>query len=150
MRDIAQAIRTLIDDTAARLIAIRPESVSTRATPTSWSKQEILGHLIDSATNNHQRFVRAAGNPTAITAHVYDQNAWVRVQQHNSQQWPALIELWSAYNRHLCHVIEQIPAEALAARCDIGAAELVSLEWVISDYLRHLRHHVGELLDETG
>jgi hypothetical protein len=31
-----------------------------RPAPERWTKKEVVGHLIDSASNNHQRFVRAS------------------------------------------------------------------------------------------
>lgn len=146
MKDVAGDIRGVVAEVAAVLSHMQPGEVSAKAQPDAWSKQEILGHMINSAANNHQRFVRAACNPTVVTSHVYSQADWVRVQQYNELEWDALVALWSAYNNHLSRVIEHLPAGVLSAPCDIGKEAPVSLEFVIRDYLRHLRHHVGELL----
>jgi hypothetical protein len=145
VKDIAREIRSIVDQASDRLVHMKPEEVSLKETPDDWSKKEILGHLIDSASNNHQRFVRACCN-VAANFPTYNQNDWVRIQQYNESDWEALVELWSAYNRHLCDLIERIPNDAKSSPCNIGKEEPVTLEFVVKDYLRHLRHHMNEIL----
>ncbi len=149
LKDIADGIRHTVDQALDQLALMKPDQVSSKETPDSWSKKEILGHLIDSAANNHQRFVRACGN-VAATLPTYKQEDWVQVQQYNESDWGALVELWSAYNRHLSDVIERIPQDALASHCNIGKENPVTLEFVVKDYLRHLRHHLHTILDNQG
>ena len=145
MKDLAQQIRDTVDQATARLARLEPGAVSAKQAPDEWSQKEILGHLIDSAANNHQRFVRACYNAAADFP-AYSQTDWVRIQQYNESDWGTLVELWSAYNRHLSHVVERIPPEALSSPCNIGRQDPVTLEFVVKDYLRHLRHHANELL----
>ena len=128
---------------------MKSDEVSLRRHPDGWSKKEILGHLIDSAANNHQRFVRASYHAAALFP-TYDQNAWVRIQQYNESEWEVLVKLWSAYNRHLSDVIERIAEEALSSPCNVGKEEPVTLEFVVKDYLRHLRHHVNQILEQEA
>lgn len=144
--DITTAIRLLVNDVSVVLSQIPPSVAAAKPDPSAWSKQEILGHLIDSVTNNHQRIVRAATNPGTVTYHMYNQEDWVRIQDYNACDWDNLIQFWSAYNHHLCTVIDHLPEAVLSAPCDIGKAEPVTLEFIIRDYLRHLRHHVTELI----
>ncbi len=148
MEHIAQEIRTIVNETSDLLSRMGPDEVSYREGPNKWSKKEVLGHLIDSAANNHQRFVRASYN-AAVAFPQYSQNDWVRIQQYHESEWLELVALWSAYNRHLSHVIERIPEEALSTPCNIGREEPVQLEFVIKDYLRHLRHHLSKILEKT-
>ena len=147
MKDIAHEIRITVDEASSLLSRMTPNQVSSKGNPDNWSKKEILGHLIDSAANNHQRFVRAACN-TAATFPPYDQNDWVRIQRYNESAWVGLVVLWSAYNRHLSDVIARIPDDALSAPCNIGKEEPVTLEFVIRDYLRHVRHHLNSILEK--
>jgi hypothetical protein len=149
VRDIARGIKELVDQTSPLLLRMEPTEVSSKASADSWSKKEILGHLIDSATNNHQRFVRAVCN-TAVNFPVYSQDDWVRVQRYQESQWETLVELWSAYNRHLSDVIQRIPEDAMSSPCNIGKEEPVTLEFVVRDYLRHLRHHMATLLKKEA
>jgi hypothetical protein len=145
MKNIAREIKITIDKVSGLLARMHPDDVSSKVNPDKWSKKEILGHLIDSAANNHQRFVRASYN-AAATFPEYNQNDWVRIQRYQESEWSTLVALWSAYNRHLSDVIERIPEGALFAPCNIGREQPVPLEFVIRDYLRHMRHHIGQLL----
>jgi len=141
---IAQRLRTAVNRAQAHLVKMDPDQVARKETPTGWSKKEILGHLIDSAANNHQRFVRACHDGAADFP-TYDQNQWVQTQHHNEANWHALIELWAAYNRHLSHVIEHLPQKAMDTSCNIGKEMSVTLEFMVEDYVRHLRHHLKRL-----
>jgi hypothetical protein len=146
MEDIAYEIRNIVDKALSALIQMQSEATASKNHPDRWSQKEILGHLIDSAANNHQRFVRASYNAAAEFP-LYNQNEWVRIQRYNESQWPELVELWAAYNRHLSNIIERILKEALDAPCNIGKDSPVTLEFVAKDYVRHLRHHLDQLLN---
>lgn len=109
-----------------------------------WSKKEILGHLIDSAMNNHQRFVHAQVS-AEIKLASYDQAVWVRVQDYQSEPWLSLVRLWCSYNRHLLHVLNSLPSQSLKSRCFIGDDLPVTLESLIRDYVRHVKHHLTQI-----
>ena len=149
MKKIANEIRSIVDRNSSRLALMDPEEVSRKDTPDNWSKKEILGHLIDSAANNHQRFVRAC-HGVAAGFPAYSQNDWVRIQNYNASSWKSLVELWSAYNRHLSHVIECIPKAATLSLCNIGKEDPVTLEFVVKDYLLHLQHHLKDILTKKA
>jgi hypothetical protein len=117
-----------------------------------WSKKEIIGHLIDSAANNHQRFVRAQFTSDLIFTG-YAQDDWVRVQNYQDANWSSLLELWKAYNLMLIHVLEHIPDEQLDKPRkhhnlqqfgfrEAVAGEPISLGYVVSDYFAHMQHHL--------
>jgi hypothetical protein len=146
MKDIARQIRTLISAVEPKLSRMNTDDLELKPAPREWSKKEILGHLIDSAANNHQRFVRAVYQGAAKFP-TYDQEQWVRIQNYNETPWPLLVALWAAYNKHLCHVIDSIPRDAESSPCNIGKADPVSLGFVVSDYLRHLRLHLKDILE---
>ena len=124
--------------------------VATRkARPDAWSIKKIVGHLTDSAANNHQRFVRAP-QAAALSLAGYDQNAWVQLQDHQGRPWPELVEFWRLYNRLLAHVIRRIPETALDVTCRIGAGDAVTLRFLIEDYLVHLRHHLQQIRERRA
>lgn len=145
MKDIARQIRSLISTAEPQLSRMNHDEMRFKPDPHKWSKKEILGHLIDSAANNHQRFVRAV-NKVAGQFPTYDQDEWVRIQRYNEMSWSFLISFWSAYNSHLCHIIECIPEDAESSPCNIGKEEPVTLEFVVKDYLRHLQHHLKDMI----
>ena len=146
MKDIAQQLRSIISTVEPQLSRMNHDEVGSKPAPQEWSKKEILGHLIDSAANNHQRFVRAV-NKVAAQFPTYDQDEWVRLQRYNEAPWSSLVTLWSAYNNHLSHVIECIPGDAESSPCNIGKENPAPLDFVIRDYLRHLRHHLEDILE---
>ena len=144
MVELAVALRAEVDRAAASLATLGEADASRVRGERKWVPKEILGHLIDSASNNHQRFVRAQlANP--FSGPGYDQDVWVSLHRYRERPWAELLDLWVALNRHLATVIEGVPAEKLQTMCRIGDAEAASLEWWMSDYLRHLRHHLGQI-----
>ena len=147
MEDIARQLRSIIETVEPQLYQMKAQDPGNKPDPEEWSKKEILGHLIDSAANNHQRFVRAMYS-AADRFPVYDQVEWVRSQRHNERSWDSLITLWAAYNTHLAHIIERIPEETRLSPCNIGQEEPVTLEFVVKDYLHHLQHHLMDILDQ--
>ena len=148
MKEIAQQIRTAVKDAKIQFLVIDQEIASIKPAPDKWSKKEILGHLIDSAANNPQRFVRAVYNE-ADNFPTYKQNEWVRIQQYNDSSWKSLIELWAAYNNHLSDLLERIPVSSKSAPCNLGKSEPASLEWVVKDYLRHMNHHINKIIEKV-
>ena len=146
MKEAMQRLRAILESTPPRLEAIGELGSETRASAGKWSKKEILGHLIDSASNNHQRFVRAQLE-TVISLPGYVQNLWVGTQGYQNENWSDLARLWRCYNLHLLHLISRIPPGKLTHTCVIGGAEPVTLEFLVRDYVRHLEHHLSQILD---
>jgi hypothetical protein len=146
MKTASELICEIISTAKPRLMEVPPDSACQKAGLDSWSKQEILGHLIDSALNNHQRFVRGAMD-AAENFPPYDQNRWVEIQGYNERDWGNLIEFWVQCNDHLCQVLDRLPEKALNNHCIIGKDNPVTLGFVIEDYLRHLKLHLGQILE---
>jgi hypothetical protein len=116
-----------------------------RPSPERWSKKEVIGHLIDSASNNHQRFVR--GQIAAKQEFPgYEQRQWVGIQNYQAARWHALIDLWQAYNTHLLHVATCMSEEGQRATCRVGSGAEVTLAGLFVDYVDHLRHHLRKML----
>jgi hypothetical protein len=147
---VAEELLRVVEASAERLRAVGEAEAAASPAEGRWSKKEILGHLIDSAANNHQRFVRAQEG-AEYTGPRYEQEHWVGSQGYAASSWPELIEFWRLYNRHLAQVIRRIPEERLGVSCRIGPAEPVTLGFVVEDYLSHLKHHLRQIEGEqTG
>jgi hypothetical protein len=115
--------------------------------PGRWSKKEVVGHLIDSASNNHQRFVRgqiASGQDFPG----YDQEQWVRLQNYQGARWADLTDLWRAYNLHILHVVGCMPEEGRQATCRVKGGAEVSMTGLFVDYVDHLEHHLRKMLGQ--
>jgi hypothetical protein len=146
MENLIDDFRSLLDQASARLAALSDQESERRRTPGTWSTKEILGHLIDSAANNHQRFVRGQVD-ASLALPGYGQDDWVRTQGYHDESWPALVRLWTSYNGHLVHVMSRVPETALGNRCTIGG-ETVTLEFLMVDYVRHIRHHLRQIFGD--
>jgi hypothetical protein len=126
-----------------RLQAIPDSVAAQKPAANKWSKKEILGHLIDSAANNHQRFVRLQLQPE-LSLPGYDQDNWVRLNRYQQSAWSEIVTLWSAYNRHLATVIESLDDAALEHVWHSPSGD-VTLEFIATDYVRHLKHHLRQI-----
>lgn len=108
-----------------------------------WSKKQILGHLIDSATNNHQRFVRAQFEDMPVI--FYDQNKWNEYSFHEKIPTAQLISFWYFYNMQLAALAKVIPQENWMRPCQMTGPESVTLEFIFDDYVKHLEHHLKQI-----
>lgn len=142
--DFSEIILSIEERERKRLAAMKEQDVSKPLSKGKWSKKEILGHLIDSASNNHQRFVRAS-IADGLEFPSYVQTDWVQMQDYADESWNLLVDFWSAYNLHLAHVIANAPPEKLSVKCRIGDEEPLTLEELIGEYVRHMEHHLKQL-----
>jgi hypothetical protein len=145
MQAISQELGRFISDARPRLAEITESRATEKPYPEKWSLKEILGHLIDSAANNHQRIVRMQ-EKKSIGMFTYSQQHWVSSQRYQSRPWEEIVRLWYDFNAHLAHVIACVDPQTLGNTCDVGHTQPVTLEFVIADYLRHVQHHVGQIL----
>ena len=146
--DVAKELRATANSFSKELLAAESKAAARKPAPDTWAPKEVLGHLIDSAVNNHQRFVRAQQGPLTIAG--YEQNHWVSSQGYLDADWPRLVALWTQLNLHLADVIARIPAPSYAVPITIGGGAPVTLEFVIVDYLRHLNHHMAQIRERLS
>ena len=134
----------IIDKVPNILSEISEENMSVKTLPTKWSKKEIIGHLIDSATNNHQRFVRGQFeyNPEIL----YDQDKWNEFNFYQEIDSNQIIRFWTIYNRQLLEIIGRISTENLKKQIKVGDKSL-TLEFLIVDYVEHLEHHLSQVIE---
>ena len=144
MKTLGAELARVVDATEASLLKISDADSCAPIHPGGWSRKQVIGHLIDSASNNHQRFVRATLQGS-LEFPGYDQDGCVRMQAVQQMPWPSLIALWASYNRYLAHILAHLPEDALQAPCRIGSGTPVTLQFLAEDYLRHLAHHIQQV-----
>ena len=146
---IADELIEVVEIFSQRLMLMDDHSVRCRPSAERWTIAEVVGHLVDSAVNNQQRFVRAQHDEPLVFPK-YEQNFWVKVQDYNSSPWENLVQLWRLMNLHLAHIIRHIPDEKMRAKCTITPNAPVSLSFLIEDYLIHLKHHLNKINERSG
>jgi hypothetical protein len=144
MKDLSEKLVAAVDAAEPRLREIGDLESVKPVLNGGWSRKQVLGHLIDSASNNHQRFVRAA-QQVSLEFPGYDQAGNVRIQVPQEADWALLVTLWAAYNRYLAHIIFRLPESKLDTVCRIGSGKPVTLRFIAEDYLVHLLHHLGQI-----
>jgi len=144
MKELSERLVRVVHSGEAILRQFSDTQTTTPVLKGGWSRKQVIGHLIDSASNNHQRFVRAALQGS-LEFPGYEQDGCVRVQAVQSAPWPLLVTLWTNYNLYLAHVIAHLPPAQLEAKCRIGEDDPVTLKFLAEDYLTHLLHHLTQI-----
>jgi hypothetical protein len=155
MDQFVKEFRDTIEVAKAELLNI-PANEAAASKDGRWSAKQVVGHLIDSAANNHQRFIRAQFSEDLVCPG-YEQDKWVEAQKYNDASWPDLVHLWAAYNLHLSHLISVMPEQALTierrehnldqvAWSPVDRNTPTTLEYFVKDYAGHMRHHLKQIL----
>ncbi len=143
MQQTVIELETLINQNIAILKSLDEKDMAVKPSPEKWSKKEIIGHLIDSAQSNIRRFAVAQyeDSPTIN----YNQEKWVVIA--NYQRWDSkmLIDLWYLLNRQVCEILKNISPEMLQRKCMTD--EQHTIEWLAVDYIKHLKHHLHQVLE---
>lgn len=153
-------LRNAVNEATPILVAMSDEASRLRPAPGKWCPREVIGHLIDSASNNHQRFVRAQFQEDLVFSG-YEQDRWVALQQYRDAPWNELIALWRNFNLHIARIMDAVPKDErdrLRARHNldelawrpISRDEPATLGYFMSDYVGHLKHHLGQLGIKTS
>ena len=155
MEQWLEDFKQTIDAAIPRLGGISESESEVPRAEDHWSSKQIIGHLIDSATNNHARFVLGQLKDDLLFAG-YDQNGWVSTNHYQQAPWTQLVDLWRAYNLHLHHVMTHAAKEKMTTPCTLHTlqeiafktvpqSEAVTLEYLMKDYVDHLKHHLNQI-----
>lgn len=155
MEQFIKELTETVEAAAARLLAMSEAQSATRPAPGKWSPKEIIGHLIDSAANNHRRFVLAQLQEDLVFPG-YEQDKWVAVQSYQSASWLSLVDLWKNFNLHIAHLVSCMPQEVLRrprrahnlreiAWQTVPPEQPTTLEYFIRDYFGHVQHHLRQI-----
>lgn len=140
-----ERLEYLLEIIPAKLSAMEDSLFSEKPDLTKWSKKEILGHLIDSAANNHQRFIRIQYENKPLI--FYDQNKWVEFSGYQTYKKTQLILFWTTYNAHLLHIGKQLPPASLLKYGTGFDGKSNDLGWYFTDYVTHLEHHLRQIVE---
>jgi hypothetical protein len=142
--ELAREFRAELGVLQAVLLGLSPELADTPRRAGGWTRKQIVGHLLDSAANNRQRFVRASADGR-YAGPKYAQDAWVGAHGYAEQEWETLLRWWQAEHEILAAVVDRIPEGQLGAECVVGDDEPVTLRFLVEDYVAHQRWHFAQL-----
>jgi hypothetical protein len=149
LKNITQRLLKNVTEIPSKFLSFDEEELREKPTPDKWSKKEILGHLIDSAANNHHRFVKAQIEEDLDKIISYQQNSWVAVQNYNEIDSKSLSELWKSYNHHILWIISNFDESKLNTtwEMDDNEASGETIFFLIKDYVDHMDHHLKQIFD---
>ena len=143
MKSIAADLNNIVDKHLSALQFIPDATYRFKPSPAKWSKKEILGHLVDSAQNNIRRFIVSQYEERPKIT--YNQDKWVMISNYQDYNLPDLISLWYLLNKHICQILRSMPVES--AERETQTEETHTVRWLAQDYIKHLRHHLHQVLD---
>jgi hypothetical protein len=144
MKEIVSRLNKIIDTYSTKLNSISDQAFESKPLPDKWSKKEILGHLVDSAQNNIRRFIVVQYENSPLID--YQQNQWVSLGHYQEYDQKNMIQLWVLLNKHICHILGYIIPEMYMRNCRTGSPEEHNLQWLAHDYVRHLIHHLNQIV----
>lgn len=150
MKATVNELNKIVNEYSLRISTISDQEFSAKPLPNKWSKKEVLGHLIDSAQNNLRRFVcgQYESTPPKI---VYDQDYWVKANNYQQTNGTEVIAMWKLINNQIATILETMPSSSYPKECDTGknSVTLHSLEWLADDYVKHLKHHLNQIIPNS-
>ena len=147
--DVINRLKNHIDTVPEKFLKFPAGELNRKPLPAKWSKKELLGHLIDSAANNHHRFVKAQFQDKPFHMEGYAQNEWVDIQKYNNKDTSSLVELWKVYNEHIIFIMENTTEKNLNIKCVAEDAfeNADTLYFLMKDYVDHMDHHLNQIFN---
>ncbi len=146
---ISQEIKLLVDEWEPKLLSLSLEVISQRRNGQNRTIKQILGHLVDSASNNTHRIVHLQYQPSPLIfpdyAHHGNNERWIMIQNYQDENWYNLIQLWKYSNLHFAHIIQYINSGKLANVWPSALNEQISLKSMVLGYPNHFKLHCNEI-----
>jgi len=144
MLELVVELRNLINEVPNK-IELLPD-VNEKINSSKWSKKEIIGHLCDSGSINHKRFVDILISIDQVTLSGYNQVSWVQVHNYQeSYSIEEILNLWSTINNRIIKLLSKIDEKQWNLTCKLEDQTIVTLEWLVSDYIQHMKHHLKQI-----
>ena len=144
--NISLEIRRIAFDWEEKLRELPEEVIVARLNRQGRNIKQIIGHLIDSASNNHQRMVRLQYTANLIFPdYTRENDMWISIQHHQQENWYEMLQLWKFFNLHIAHIISHTDRSWLNNEWSDGKRDPISLKAVIYEYIAHLTLHINEI-----
>jgi len=146
---ITQGVLTLIEEWEPLLLGLPNDVISERRNRQNRTIKQIIGHMIDSASNNTHRMIHLQYQQSPLIypdyANFGNNDRWIAIQNYQDEEWDVLVQLWKYSNIHIAHVIRNVSIDKLDNEWTTALNENVSLKAMILDYLGHFKLHLNEI-----
>jgi hypothetical protein len=142
-------LRSLVNEWEAILIKLPAQTISKRRNSQKRNIKQILGHMVDSASNNTHRIIHLQYQTSPLIfpdyANLGTNDKWIAIQNYENEDWESLVQVWKYTNLHICHVIENVNETKLENKWISATKEEISLKEMILGYLPHFKLHISEI-----
>lgn len=150
MEHVVKELNSIVEEFAGKFSQFSESELADKPNPHKWSKKEVIGHLIDSGQNNLRRFIvgQYESMPPKI---VYEQDFWVQANNYQQMSGADVINLWRLVNNQIANVLSGMQKEFYFKTCDTAKSgeQLRTLEWLANDYIKHLKHHLNQVIQHS-
>jgi hypothetical protein len=144
-----QELMRLVNDWTPKLLSLSEDVITNRKNSQNRTIKQIVGHMVDSASNNTHRIIHLQYQPSPLIypdyANLGNNDRWISIQNYQDEKWSDLVYLWKYSNIHIAHVINNVNPDKLDNEWISALNQKVSLRAMITDYLRHFKLHLGEV-----
>jgi len=148
-KPIAEGITNQISEWEPKLLKLSNGIIAQKRNKQNRTIKQIVGHMIDSATNNTHRIVHLHYQSSPFTFPNYATNGnndrWIAIQNYQDEDWFNLVQLWKYMNIHITHLINNIDKDKLKNEWIASPDNNVNLKAMVIDYLPHLELHLNEI-----
>ena len=149
LKENNREILRLIDEWEPKLAALPNDVITNRRNKQNRNIKQILGHVVDSASNNTHRIIHLQYQPSPLIfpdyANFGNNDRWIAIQNYQTENWNDLVQLWKYSNRHIVHLMNHVDTDKLDNEWISATGEKVSLKAMMLDYLRHFKLHLDEI-----
>lgn len=144
--NVTNEILRYINTWEQQLIDLPVDTITKKRNKQNRTIKQILGHLIDSAANNHQRMIRLQYNEKLdFPDYQQDNDLWIALQDYQRADWNTTIQLWKYYNLHMIQVIKSVDHTKLDHSWQSFEHISVTLRQMIEGYSGHMDLHFNEI-----
>ncbi len=142
---------SLVNTWEPKLAGLDNKLLSQRKNSQNRTIKQILGHLIDSISNNIHRSVHLQYQKSPFEfpnyASLGNNDRWIAIQNYQDEDWKVMIQLWKYSSFHFCHIEQNVDPSKLGNEWIAGPGKNIKLGEMLIDFLRHYKLHLSEIDD---
>ena len=148
-QQISEDLSKLISNWEVKLASLPERTIANRVNSQNRNIRQIIGHMVDSATNNTHRIIHMHYQKSPVAypdyANLGNNDRWIAIQNYQEEDWGELVRLWAAVNRHMVHLIRQVDEAKLNQIWTSALKDRITLKEMITDYPQHFKLHLNEI-----